>query len=338
MNKVFCGIDLGTRSSSFCVVDGDKAVIQRWSGSNCRLIENLEKLEGKLHCVVEACPLAESICEKVEEIGATMEVVDSRHTKALLHGKKKTDRIDAQVLAELACNGWYKPIHRKGGKLRAQRTVVHGRHALVKVNTQLKNTIRGLLKASGIVLPLGADGAVFVKKVLEAVNGLPCEVRETFKELLAVWEDVDKRQRAAYRRLRKLAAADTVAKRLMTVPGVGPATALSFSAAISTPARFPDGKQVAGYLGLAPRVHQSGDTHYHGRITKQGDKLTRWLLIEAANSILTRVRKSFPLKEWGMRLAQRKGQAKAKVAVARRLAVLLFTLWKTESEFLLQHA
>lgn len=295
MNELFCGIDLGTRSSSFCVFNGKKEVVKRWEGSNRRIRAELSELSGKMRCVVEAAPLAESVCNEVEKLGAQIEIIDSRHTKGLIHGKK-TDRVDAETLAELALLGWYKPIFRKSGLARERRTVLSGRAALVNVSTQTKNTIRGLLKASGIVLPSGGEGLKFAKIVHEAIKPLSSDVQRTIEDLLSVWMDAHIRQKRAYVMLNRIASKDIEVSRLMSVPGVGPATALCFAATIVNPARFKDPKQVVGYLGLAPRVHQSGETHFHGRITKQGDKLTRWLLIEAANIILTRVRSSFPLR------------------------------------------
>lgn len=337
MNKLFCGIDLGTRSSSFCIIDEKKALVRRWSGKNEHLVSELSKEGKELQCVVEASPLAESTCDKVEAIGSKIEIVDSRHTKALLHGKKKTDKIDAQVLAEIAQLGWYKPIYRKSGKARNQRTVLGGRAAIVKVATQIKNTIRGLLKVHGLVLPSSCEGEVFVKGVSEISKNLPKEVQSIIRDLVSVWQVAHNCQREEYKELTKAAKKDSTAKRLMTVPGVGPATALGFASTIAAHERFKDPKHVASYLGLVPRVYQSGATHFHGRITKQGDKLVRWLLIESASCLLTRTKASFPLKEWGLKLAEKKGMAKAKIAVARRLAILLFTLWRKNIDFSLTH-
>jgi transposase len=335
MNKLFCGIDLGTRSSALCIINRNKEIIHRWKGGNEKLCDELKKHVGSAHvsCVIEAGPLAESVCLQVEGIGAQIEIVDSRHTKALLHGKKKTDRIDAEVLAELCLMGWYKPIYRKSGTAREQRVLVAGRAQLVKVCTEVKNSIRGLLKSLGIVLPAGSDGVKFSVHVKEAVKALSPELQRTILDLLYVWRDVQQRQLLAYKKLGHIAQADTTSRRSMTVPGVGPATALAFSATVATANRFQNGKQVAAYVGLAPMVHQSGETQFHGRITKKGDPLLRWLLVEAAGVIMTRVKATFPLKEWALRLAEAKGMAKAKVALARRLAVLLFTLWKTETDF-----
>ena len=330
----FCGIDLGTRSSAICIINKNKEVIRQWAGSNSELIEELRAFGQKMTCVVEASPLAESLCLKVEALGHNIEIVDSRHTRALLHGKKKTDKIDARTLAELAGIGWYKPVYRKDGKSREQRTVLRSRAEIVNTATRTKNSIRGLLKALGIVLPVGGSGEEFAFKVKEAVEPLSAEIQTAMGSLLTVWQLAHAEQKKAYRRLKKMAENDTVARRLMTVPGVGPATAIGFASTIASHERFKSPQQLVSYLGLAPKVHQSGDIHYHGRITKQGDRLLRWLLVESASCILSRVKKPFPLKDWGLKMAEKKGNAKAIVAVARKLAILLFTIWRKETDFI----
>ena len=333
----YCGIDVGTRTSSICIIDEQGKVVCQWSCLTSMIAETLaEKLAGYgagVKCIIEASPLAEHVCRQVEAIGVKIEIVDSRHTKAILQGKKKTDKVDARVLAELCKIGWYRSIHRKSGPDREKRTILNGRAALVKTATMLKNTIRGLLKANGLVLPARCEGAQFVAEVRAKIEKLTPDVQEIFKLLLESWNGAYTAQLKEYKKLGRIARKEPTARRLMTTPGVGPATALAFVSTISSPGRFKSAKQVASYVGLAPRVHQSGSTEFNGRITKQGDKLLRWLLIESAGALLTRVKGSTPLKEWGLRLAERKGLAKAKVAVARRLCLLLFALWKNESDY-----
>ena len=331
--KKYIGIDAGTRTSNICVISNDKKVLKELIVSNKQISKEIKAISGLKHCIIEAGPLSEFICEQVESTGATIDIVDSRHTKALLQGRKKTDKIDCRILAELAALGWYKPVYRKGSEAREQKVIVKGRGALVKSSVQIKNTIRGLLKAYGIVLPLTSEGSRFLKKAQESIADLDDEVKLIITDLLEVWNESYTRQRKSYVRITKLTNNNEITRKLMSVPGVGPATALSFAATVVNPKRFSDGKQLAGYLGLAPKVHQSGDTHFHGRITKQGDKSARWHLVESAHIILTRVKEDFPLRSWGLKLAEKKGFAKAKVAVARRLAIMLHAIWLNDSEF-----
>lgn len=129
------------------------------------------------------------------------------------------------------------------------------------------------------------------------------------------------------------AAADPVATRLMSVPGVGPITALTFISSVEDPGRFERSSSAGAYAGLVPKRSQSGERDYNGRISKTGDPMLRSALYEAANSILIRVKRPCALQTWGKKLAETKGLKRARIAVARKLAALLHHLWQTETEF-----
>lgn len=133
--------------------------------------------------------------------------------------------------------------------------------------------------------------------------------------------------------IKALAKSDTTVRRLMTVPGVGPVTALAFVSTIDDPNRFKRASDVGAYLGLTPRRYQSGELDRTGRISKRGDRLTRYYLFEAANVLLNVVRRGSPLKSWGAKLAKRIGPKKAKVAVARKMATILHCIWTDGTEF-----
>lgn len=144
--------------------------------------------------------------------------------------------------------------------------------------------------------------------------------------------------RAYDRQVRRLVRADDVCRRLMSVPGVGPLTALGFRATVDDPRRFAKARDVPAAFGLVPRLYQSGERDHHGAISKSGDRLMRCLLFEAANALLTRTRRPSALKRWGLRIAKRRGMNRARVAVARRLAVILFALWRNGTTFRWQAA
>jgi len=195
----------------------------------------------------------------------------------------------------------------------------------------LENQIRGLLKTFGLVLGAGRRGRfeLRLRDLLTAEPGLSRLVDpllETRRAILAQIEHYD-------RQLRTIARQHQAVARLMTVPGVGPVTAIAFAAAIDDPTRFRRSRQVGAYLGLTPRRYQSGEVDRKGHISKAGDGLTRTLLFEAANALLTRSRKPSALKAWAEAIAARCGRKKAKVALARRLAVLLHRLWCDQVTF-----
>ena len=167
----------------------------------------------------------------------------------------------------------------------------------------------------------------FAKKVWYHLRELPVSVQQAIAELLSAWEDLHRRQVRMYARLGKLVQIDERIALLASYPGIGPATASAYVATIDDPRRFSSGSKVGAYLGLVPSIYQSGDTEYRGRITKTGDKLLRWLLVEAASVLLTHTKDDSPLKLWGLELKEKKGYGKACVAVARKLAGLLHYAW-----------
>jgi len=144
----------------------------------------------------------------------------------------------------------------------------------------------------------------------------------------------DARERARLtKQVLALARNEEVCQRLMTVPGVGPITALTFRATIDRPDRFRRSRDVGAHLGLTPARYQSGETDIQGKISRCGDELARTALYEAAHTLLVRSRKWSSLRAWGMKVAKARGMARARVAVARKLAVILHRMWSDETEF-----
>jgi transposase len=209
------------------------------------------------------------------------------------------------------------------------------RKQLVECGGALASSIRGILRAHGVKLEnCGSDKmAGFEKQVITAMRKLPKLARRGIAELLKAYTQLHEQQRRLYKELNKEAKSHEITALLMTIPGVGAATAAAFVATIDDPNRFVDGERVASYLGLTPSVYQSGETEYRGRITKTGDKMLRWLLVEAAHILLTRSSSTCDLKRWGLRIQQAKGVGKARVAVARRLAGIMWRMWMNRVTF-----
>ena len=145
--------------------------------------------------------------------------------------------------------------------------------------------------------------------------------------LLSIHEQVCRQQAKFDEEVRRLAKSDETTRRLMTVPGVGVITALAFRHTIDDPSRFRSASKVGAYLGLTPRRNQSGETDMNGKISRWGDRLLRTYLFEAATVLIYRTKKWSSLKAWGMKLARRIGMKKAKVAIARKIAVILHCIW-----------
>lgn len=332
----YCGIDLGNKRTAICILQKNRQIVVEDSVlTNSLSLGKLLKKYKRLTCIVEASPLAEWVCSEVEKLGHEISVVCPRKAKVALasQSKKKTDRRDARALAELCRSGWYEAVHRKSEEAREMRSFVTARKQLVESSTALASSIRGILRAHGIKLSSGSDEPKFADKVQKAAKELPSLAQQGVLELLKAFEQLHQQQRRLYRELNKHSKSNKLTKRLQSIPGVGPATAATFVATIDDPNRFPDAEKVSAYLGLTPSVYQSGDTEYRGRITKTGDKLLRWLLVEAAHVLLSRSGTPCDLRTWGLKLQETKGVGKARVAVARRLAGIMWKMWKDGTTF-----
>ena len=329
----YCGIDLASKASAVCVVNEQGVIIreQLVATEEADLRQAVAGL-GRLRCVVEAAPLAEWVAQLLEGLGHEVVVIDPRRAKAVIQTKNKTDKLDARNLAKLAQTGWYTAVHRKSFAARLRRTHLQARQGLVETANAQAARIRGLLRAHGIKVGHVSAGQ-FVAWVQQLIAQHAPALEPILAPLLGIYQRAQQAAKALEETVKRHAQQDPVCQRLMQVPGVGPVVASTYVATLDDPRRFPTSTQVAAYLGLVPRVHQSGETHYHGRISKEGDKLLRWLLVEAAHVLLTRTKHRCALKQWGRRVAKKRGQGKANVAVARKLAILLHRLWLTEAPF-----
>jgi transposase len=188
-----------------------------------------------------------------------------------------------------------------------------------------------LIKECGLLFPR-ATGQQFRNQVSELL-GVDHLLLSVISPLLSIHENVCQQQGKFDNEVRRLAKLDDTTRRLMTVPGVGVVTALTFRHTIDDPSRFRSASTVGAYLGLTPRRSQSGETDTNGKISRWGDRLLRTYLFEAATVLLYRTKKWSSLKAWGMKLAKRIGMKKAKVAIARKIAVILHCIWVDGTSF-----
>lgn len=333
--ELYVGMDVSLKEVSICVVDENGAI--RCEGtvlSEPELIAEFlrRKAEGAKRIGFETGPTATWLWHELRALGLPVICIDARHAKAALSMQiNKSDRNDAVGLARIMQCGWYKEVQVKHLACHGVRAVLNSRALLVKTKRDLGNQIRGLLKNRGLVIGR-ASGNVFTRRVEELVAEYP-DLQQAVRPLLTVREMVGREITDLDRMLLSLARGHQDSRRLMTTPGIGPITALAFQAAIGEPARFRRSRSVGAYFGLTPRRHASGEIDWTGRISKCGDTMVRSYLFEAAGVLLTRVPRWCALKAWGLRLAKRIGFKKAKVAVARKLAVMLHRMWCDETDF-----
>jgi transposase len=258
----------------------------------------------------------------MNEAGLPVELLETRHVRTAFKTMPvKTDRKDARGIAELMRLGWFRPVHCKSISAQETRAILTTRRFVDSKLHDIEMSLRGILRGFG--LKIGKTTPItFAGRVKELVNGHP-NLQVVADALLAVREVLLREFRAFEKRVRTMARHDERAKLLMTTTGVGAVISLTYAAAVDDPARFENSKQVGAHYGMTPKRYQSGDTDYTGRISKIGDKSVRTALYQAANVILTRPVKASALKSWALQLAKRIGMAKAKVALARKLGVIM---------------
>ncbi len=331
----YIGLDVSLKETHICVCDGSGAVVAR--GREATQPELLADAIAALApsaklAVLETGGQSSWLQRELEAHGVRAVIVDARRAKAALSCRlNKTDANDAEGLAQLARTGWYRQVAAKRPQTQAARALLLARQQLCKQRRDLENQVRALLRGFGLAVGQVTRGR-FEARVWELVEREPA-LEDALAPLLQVRRSLCLHIRQLESRIAQRTEACAVCRRLMSVPGVGPMTALAFTTAIDDPDRFARSSSVGAYLGLTPRRHQSGEVEWSGRISKHGDALARHMLYEAANSLLSRVRRWSAPKAWGARLVRKVGGKKARVALARKLAVILHRIWVDGTEF-----
>lgn len=331
----YAGLDVSLKSTSVCVVDEEGGIVREGTavsdpGSLLAFFDDLGVSMTRI--ALEAGPLSQWLYDGMAEAGLPVVCADTRQLKAVLSATvNKTDRNDARGIAQMVRTNMIRQVHVKTVASQEKRMLLTNRRFLQKQVCDVEGNIRGTLRNFG--LKVGKAGrAMFEQRVLELVADRPALARlvepmlRARSQLVESFYELDRMMRDEVR-------VDPVCRRLMTVPGVGPVTALTFRATVDVPARFAHSRSVGAHFGLTPRKWQSGEIDRMGRISKCGDAMMRAALYEAANVLLTRTTRWSWLKAWGMNVAKRRGSKRAKVALARRLAVIMHRMWMDGSEF-----
>jgi transposase len=337
--EYYAGIDVSLESASLCVVDATGRIVRE-----AKLASEPDILIGWFRGLglavtrigLEAGPLSQWLYAGLRDAGLAVELLETRHVRDAFKAMPvKTDRKDARGIAQLMRLGWFRPVHCKSLPAQEVRALLTARKLLQTKNHDVEMSLRGVLRGFG--LKVGpTTPRTFVSRIRELVAG-HTTLSTVAEALLAARGTLFEQWQKLEKRLRSLAREDGRVRRLMTAPGVGTIVALTYASAIDDPARFRSSKSVGAHFGLTPK-YQSGETDVTGRISKIGDGGVRTALYEAANVILTRPVKGSTLKSWGMRLAARAGMRKAKVALARKLAVVLHRMLADGTSFLADKA
>ena len=322
----YAGIDVSLECSSVCVVEANGKIVRegKVSSEPGALIGWFKSLGYELSRIgLEAGPLSQWLFAAMREAGLAVELLETRHVhKAFEAMPVKSDRNDARGIAQLMRLGWFRPVHCKSMDAQETRSLLTARKLVQSKLYDVENSLRGILRGFGLKVGKTTELG-FAGRIEELVSGHP-HLEIIARALLAVHTVLRKEFAAFEKQTRKLARSDTRTRLLMSTPAVGPIVALTYASAIDDPGRFKSSKQVGAHFGLTPKKYQSGETDYTGRISKIGDGSVRTALYEAAHIMLTKPLKGCSaLKSWAMRIARRAGMSKAKVALARRLAVIM---------------
>lgn len=330
-SKDTVGIDLGDRFSYACVLGPEGNPVGRF-----RLRTTRESFQARfagrprMRAVIETGTHSPWVSRMLRDCGHEVIVANARRVALIGHNKKKTDREDCELLARIGRvdPALLAPIEHRGEQSQLDLAVLRARSTVVRARAQLINSARGLVKSIGKRLP--ACGAATFHKV--ARKNLPEELAPALDLQLELIERHTEAIKAYDKQIEQLCQRHQAALHLQAVQGVGPITSLAFVLTIEDPRRFRRSRQVGAYLGLVPKLDESGDSKPQLRITKAGDVDLRSLLVTSAQYVLGPWGPDSDLRRWGLNLAERggkNGKKRAVVAVARRLAVLLHKLWVT---------
>lgn len=325
-------IDLGGTKSQVCVRSAEGQLLHEQPLETAKLGRFLKR-QPTSRVVLETCSEAFGIADLAVGFGHEVRVVPATLVRSLGVGARriKTDRRDAQVLSEVSCRIDLPSVHIPSDRARQRRSMCTMREELVASHTSLINSVRGWARTQLLKIRSG-DTKTFARRLRAAAlatkDCLPTYIERMLQAIDALQQQIV----AADDELRSLADEDPVCQRLMTVPGVGPVTSMRFVAALDDRSRFPTAHAVEGFLGLTPGENSSSERKQRTGITKAGPASVRRALVQAAWN-LRRIRPSDPISQWAAQIEQRRGKFIATVAVARKLAGVLFALWRDGSTY-----
>lgn len=333
--KYYGSLDVSLNNTAICVVNQDGDIIRETQipTEPAAIDEWLKKVGLPLTRLgLEAGSLSPWLCHELLALGYPVICIETRHAKAAMKAQQvKTDRNDARGLAHIMRTGWYKEVHVKSHDSQKLRILLGNRRSLLVKRLDVDNEIRGTIKVFG--LKTGKVTAATFEPRIRQLIGDDQELRDYIVPMLEARRALIEQCKKLEKLILDYVKEDEVCRRFMTVPGVGPLTALAFKTFVDRPERFRSSKAVGAAVGMTPKKYASGEVDYDGHITKCGDAFVRAHLYEAAKSLLARSPKKSSLKSWGLRLAKRSSKKKACVAVARRLAVILHAMWRDGTEF-----
>jgi transposase len=326
-------IDLHTKESQIRLVLMSGEVIDQRVATTRERFPQVFWGRPRMRILLEASTESEWVAQHLEGLGHEVVVADPNYAPMYGHRSRriKTDRRDVTALADACRHETYRVVHRRSAQQRARQCELHVRNELTQTRTRAIVLTRAFTRGEGLRIAKGQAETFWTR--LAALD-LSAPLQATLAPLRHVIDIVDDELAIADEHCEAMVATDPVAQRLTTVPGIGPITALAFVAALDTAGRFERAGQVTSYLGLVPRESSSGEKRHRGRIIRSAHPYVQSLLVQAAWSVWRQKDAgTAALRGWAHLIARRRGKKVAIVALARRLARILFAMWRDQTEY-----
>ena len=330
--SIYIGMDLHKKTTTFCAMTKEGEVLRE-----CKIptvpeeVEKFIKSFGKqedLKIVLEPVSQSGFYADFLESLDTEVHLAHPKRVKAIAFAKVKTDKIDAKVLADLLRSNLLPESYHAPRETRLLKEKARSRMSLVEIRTQLKNKVHAILFRNAIVYPkttlFTKQGRMWLEKL-----ELSVEYRNHLDSNLKIIDSINQEIVSMEKNIKQTVLNDEALSLLKTIPGVGDITALTILSEIGDINRFPDPRHLHSYAGLVPRVYASGESSRYGRITKEGSKFLRYIMIETAHHQMLLKRNLVGLKWYYQRLASRKNNQTAAVATARKLLTIV---WKVLQE------
>jgi transposase len=324
--KLFVGMDLHKRTSTFCVQNKEGNILRREKvlTDRSQVTSFVRSLDGQVSIVLEPVSQWYVYADLLEELGCEVHLAHPMKVKAIASARVKTDAIDAKVLAELLRGNLLPEAYFSSKEVRSWKEIIRFRASLINLRAQVKNKVHAILHKQGLIHNFtdlfGVSGTAWLKSLT-----LPEPFAFNLLEYLSVIEELNKKIDEAEKRVKETVVSNPEAELLVSIPGISFVSALTIMAEIGDIKRFPSAKKLMGYAGLVPSTYSSGDKTTHGRITKTGSKWLRYIMIEVAQH-QQRCKRNPGFGSYYLSLQKRKGTNPATVATARKLLAVIWRI------------
>ena len=340
MDATTVGVDLAKNVFEIALADARGHIVERQRLSRARF-DRFFVNRPTCRIVMEACGSAHHHARRLTSLGHDVLLLPAQYARAYVR-RNKTVAADAAALIEAARCPDIRPVPIKSVDQQALQQLHRLRSQWMAARTSRINFLRGCLREFGVGVPVGAQRAIQAVRdaLASSDNPVPVLLHSSLLELLAEIDSLEQRCKRIDRELARLNEHDPIVERLLQIPGVGPLTATALRASVVDIQRFPSGRHFASWLGLTSREHSSGERRRLGRISKQGDPYLRTLLIHGARAVLLAARTAQRrgasldrLRTWALDLQERRGHNKATVALANKLARVVWATWRHDRDF-----